>query len=585
MNVIDHFMWGYQQHYQVSVQIDAEALFNSLDTGLKPKVFLIGILVDDLKDRRPVCLEPENCGYSVKSFEDVHEIAEEIAKVDGEGNLIHMQPLIQSTPRMGTKAYLEAIRRGFKKEKNDTSIESFISTPIVVEGYLVFVVLEVSKDALRKHYSLSKVKIRHHFLKTSKSLIESAIDVFLKTCSHALKEPNPGENLNVLSRRTDELLREAGQQFMYTFSQAGNNLEGLHGLYEACNTISSLKYEGTEGLGKMVIARRDHPNVKLTLELDQPIRMRDFHKVRKFLELSEGNSLIVTDSYLIYGLGETTGSYNSKDESLFIINFTQHFQWEVTHDNKKLMKVAYRQPSLPKERLDKEKFYSDFKRIFKDLEDAKIDVLWNITLEATKQTHGTMLVISTIAKREAKRLGNQSFKLKPLKLDPEIIHQITAIDGAVLLDTEGICYAIGVILDGVATSKGDSSRGARYNSAIRYYEFMGKKNPTVLVVISEDGIINLIPNLKSQIKHSIISQKIEELSNLSEQTKFERKEYNQLINWFYKFEFYLTASECAIINQLRHEIDERDRRIGETRVSRHDLKPNIEMNKTFYLEE
>lgn len=37
--------------------------------------------------------------------------------------------------------------------------------------------------------------------------------------------------------------------------------------------------------------------------------------------------------------------------------------------------------------------------------------------------------------------------------------KITAIDGAVLIDPSSTCYAIGVILDGLASDKGSPARG------------------------------------------------------------------------------------------------------------------------------
>jgi hypothetical protein len=40
------------------------------------------------------------------------------------------------------------------------------------------------------------------------------------------------------------------------------------------------------------------------------------------------------------------------------------------------------------------------------------------------------------------------------------------------------------------TSKGDPSRGARYNSAVRYVESC--KTPCMIIVVSEDGIIDLL---------------------------------------------------------------------------------------------
>lgn len=356
-------------------------------------------------------------------------------------------------------------------------------------------------------------------------------------------------------------------------------------MYDACNTIASLKYEGEEGLGALVIACHNHPNIKLTLQLKEPIRIQDFRKVRKFLELSNEKSLIVSDSALIYGLGEIRGKYNPRYESLFIIRFISHFKWELQHDNQSMMIVEYRQPHLPKELIDRDKFYSDLRRVFHNIENTQLGALWDITMEATKQSHGTMLVISDKAKQEADRLGKQCFPLKPLRLDQSIIRQITSIDGSVLIDRDAVCYAIGVILDGKATDKGDSSRGARYNSAIRYYEEYGKDDSTVLVIISEDGMINLIPNLMPQIKHSLIIDAIGNFKELNEKNTVDRKSFNKLMGFFKNVEFYLSKEECESINMLRKIIEEKDKDSNAIKIVFEDLKPNSEMNQTYYADE
>jgi hypothetical protein len=59
-----------------------------------------------------------------------------------------------------------------------------------------------------------------------------------------------------------------------------------------------------------------------------------------------------------------------------------------------------------------------------------------------------------------------------------------------MLDPQGYCYSIGVILDGTASGRGNSTRGARYNSAIRYVE--SSPYPTLVVVVSEDGMVDVM---------------------------------------------------------------------------------------------
>lgn len=577
-------MWGYQQYIRLSLQVSAESLFNEIDKKLRPKIFLLGILTDKRDDRHPICIEPEDYGYSVNAFAEVNSLAQELEKVNEESRIIHSHPVAQKNhkKRISNNALREAIDKILKKEDLYGDTEKFISYPTYIDGFLVFVVLELDKKTLNSYYSLTKEKFDDRY-KISRSFIESAIDTYLKESAIALKDPNKG--IGAIERPADELLRESGKQFMYSISHSGENFDGLHGLYDACNTISSLKYEGADGLGKMIIAKKDHTNIRLTLQLKEPIKVRDYRKVRKFLELSNDNAVIISDSALIYGLGEQTGKYNPKSESLFVINFISHFKWEVLHDNNPMMIVEYRQPNLPKERIDRVKFYSDLKRIFKDIDKNQLDNLWDITTEATKQKHGTMLVISDNAKAEAERLGKQSFTLNPLKLTVDIIQQITSIDGCILIDKEGICYAIGVILDGLATDKGDSSRGARYNSAIRYYEHFGTKHPTVLVIISEDGMINLIPNLRPQIKHSEILDAIKEFEELSKEENVTRKNFNQAMTYFQNVAFYLTADECEKINSLRKQIETADKDIEGVRIVYDDIKPNKEMNDTYYIDE
>jgi RNAse (barnase) inhibitor barstar len=250
-----------------------------------------------------------------------------------------------------------------------------------------------------------------------------------------------------------------------------------------------------------------------------------------------------------------------------------------------MMIVEYRQPRLQKDLIDRDKFYSDLRRVFHNIENSQLDVLWDITMEATKQSHGTMLVISDKAKQEAGRLGKQCFPLKPLRLDQSIIRQITSIDGSVLIDRDAVCYAVGVILDGKATDKGDSSRGARYNSAIRYYEEYGKDDSTVLVLISEDGMINLIPNLMPQIRHSLIIDAIGNFKELSEKNTVDRRSFYKLMDFFENVEFYLSKEECEGINMLRKIIEEKDKDSDAIKIVFEDLKPNSEMNQTYYTDE
>lgn len=139
--------------------------------------------------------------------------------------------------------------------------------------------------------------------------------------------------------------------------------------------------------------------------------------------------------------------------------------------------------------------------------------------------HGTMVILTTEeeAEKEANRLTesgrgyriNQKFDKKTRKL----FEGLTYIDGALIFDTEGCCYAFGVIVDGesgIAYSgdaklkQGNPARGSRYNSAKNYVVWKqngGADKDTVLclgngenlvqkkyaaLVKSDDGSLDLI---------------------------------------------------------------------------------------------
>ena len=247
------------------------------------------------------------------------------------------------------------------------------------------------------------------------------------------------------------------------------------------------------------------------------------------------------------------------------------------------MEVEYRQPGLPVEKINRDKFYADFPRIFKNITKSQIDDLWDIAMEATKQKHGTMLVISEQAASESKRLGKQSFPISPQKLSDAMIPKVTSIDGAILLDRNANCHSIGVILDGLATNKGDPARGARYNSAIRYYEHISAQAPLILIIISEDGMINLVPDLKPQIKHSQIEDAIDDFEKLLEADELNHKNFNLGMSFFKEINFYLTQAECDKINKLRKDIEDKFASdLVMMKILYADLKPDQEMNDSYY---
>lgn len=74
MKACNNLIWEHQQHCQISLQLAAEELFNSLDDRLSPKVFLVGALLKPEKDRPFVVLECPEYEYSIQDFASLKTI-------------------------------------------------------------------------------------------------------------------------------------------------------------------------------------------------------------------------------------------------------------------------------------------------------------------------------------------------------------------------------------------------------------------------------------------------------------------------------------------------------------------------------
>lgn len=586
METIELFMWGYQHYFHSSVQTEAKNIFSRLVSNLEPNVFLVGVLSEKRDDCHPICLEPEDCGYTPKQFAEVKKLAQHFEAIDPDRGIFHSDRIaqeryIQDLKRNALKTAVHHIVDDGSEYRN---IISFCSYPVLVEQYWVIVVLQFNRDVYLAQYSLTKTKFNIFTINTS--LLDATIEVYFEHCAKALGKPDPGYDLiSIFERDPDEIIFAAGKNLMYTPLAACGEFGSWHGLFEAYNTISSLNYEGAQGIGKMLLSKKGHPNVETTLTLSVPVKLQNYRAVRKLLEMCSDEISLLSDSSYIYGLGNIKGSYEQRAEDLFSVNFVKHYTWELVHADHVMMRVTYRQPELPRTSIDRHKFETDIKRIFPEITPKEISRLWDLVLEATKQKHGTMVVVSSGAKEESNRLKNQATVIEPVKITTQMMKVITAIDGAVLIDSSSTCYAIGVILDGLASDRGSSARGARYNSAIRYVET--SEYPCIAIVMSEDGSIDLVPNLMPQVPRSSIMEAIEQLRKLKEDKNFERKKFNKVIDFFSEHQFYLQPETCDTINSLKREVQATRDPVDSMgiQIDYYDFSPNPEMDESYFLDD
>lgn len=487
MHVNHHIFLEALASFIRSAQHEALSLFNRLDIKLNPQVILLVIPIESETKDKPITILPPECGYSLDWFLETQPLVHQLSRWD----LSALEPQIRRN--------ISVIRRDIKllvqdillKKSSQLGASSFTVLPALIYGYSVSLILQVSQDTLASYYTLSKNACRKKSSKTS--LLYELAYVFLYRKVTQIRNLSRYQTIYMIMNQEDEYLRKAGYFLMRTIEDVTENNESTS-LFHACNMISSLFYEGNVGSGSMIISRRTHPKINLDVQWRDPVEINNHRGIRKLLEITTRGLNLLCDASHVYGVGQVDEEeYDESQEDLFVIEFTDHYTWKLLHADNELMEVSYGLPKLPAKLLSRQAFKRMLSQTFPEMSQNALKRLWRIFKEASHQKSGTMVVISDHAKEEAERLKGQSTPIFPIHLTHKLILPLSAIDGAILIDQHGICYAIGVILDGQASGKGNRARGARYNSAIQYIDYaVFKKHSCIIVVVSEDGMINLI---------------------------------------------------------------------------------------------
>ncbi|WP_052732421.1 DNA integrity scanning protein DisA nucleotide-binding domain protein [Hymenobacter terrenus] len=486
-------LWPHQLRYRRAAQALAQDLFDALDDDLKPFVLLLALPSDPTLPAR--CLEPTDCGLSPEPFSDAVARGRVIQNTTPwpypERDDVTPAMIRRKHEGLGVRA---AVQETLDALDEPATHHHFAGWPILIAGYFVVTVLRLQRKPMRAYPSLRPHRFYTDGRPLAPSLLVAAMYRFNEESVKALSEPEPGASIFARPRESEELLRAAGKTLLDTPAQALGLDPATTKLFATCNTISSLRYEGAEGVGKLLMARRGHPNIEEIFALTCPTELTDYRAVRKLLEMTTPDVHLLADGENVYALGRQIGHYDAIREDLFVISFITHYSWELQHAGHVLLRSHYGLPGLPRTRLSRSGFRRALKNTFNLTDAHKVERLWDVVLEASRQKHGTLLVITTEALAEADRLKLQCTLIEPVPLTPLITRLVTSIDGAVLLDPEGYCYSIGVILDGRASGRGDSTRGARYNSALRYVE--SSSYPCLAVVVSEDGLVDVITSMQ-----------------------------------------------------------------------------------------
>jgi hypothetical protein len=580
-------MWKYQHHFRAAAKYFAQRVFKTLDQLFDPQLFLVGVLVDHNAEPFQACVEPEKDFWiNAKRFHSVLALAQSLIPAYPETGRLQSHPLAQQ--RQDKAVFYRSIRDAIKKTIESAAVASpslrySVSLPTRIEGYLVCAILGLQENVIGGYYELKRSIVpvhKHRDAEVAVSLIDAAAIEFLERLRQELQKPDPGLDEMVID--PEDIIRAAGRSLCRnTVARIDRGrIEGMHDLFNACFTISSLGYEKSVASGRMILCRKDHPSLTAQISLLKPEKLSRYRGARKLFQLASGYLSLHSDSEDVFGL-VSLRDYDESQEDLFEMQVLGHQYWELNHAGKTLMKVRYGVPSLPRLSFDEAKLRSDLVRIFRSVTRDDISRLVKLIHAAEEASHGALLIIDEDSASEAKRLRKQGMSVHACLLTPDLLRHLVTVDGAILLSPDGMCHGFGTILDGTATESGDPSRGARYNSALRYVESAW---PCLAVVVSADGGIDFIPNLPPAIRRSAIDQAIAEICELRGINPISRARYDGVLDFLDERRFYLRKEDCDKINSAVEFVEAalRKQERAEVWIIRQKFVPNPHLDEELF---
>ena len=588
---IREFMWPFQPHFR----LDSEHFINDalLAIGLPaaPTVLLIGFREEGATPN-PICVEPEDGSFSSALFKDSLARADEIFTAHSDRTMFTTDPALQArrTQQSLENARRKTIETTLNASANGADKYFFAGAPQRVADYRVYPVVTVLRTRWDSAPALpSEILpgiVRAGQRNNPQSLQHAVVRAALGEMTLALAlSPEPQGLRTWASDLVPETLRQAANSFVLGLVTAYGNEYGGD-LFNAMNAVSAQPYEGRTGVGTLLLSRPSAGLVDKDIEFRKGIRVSETRALRKALEMTGPELALLTDGIEALGLGRPR-SQDSLD-GVFELTVTGRGEWSFGAVGLKLLTAKNGSPSLPRDRISEAKFLETVDRVFGTAGDGP--ALWALTEAASEQQHGTMLVVHADAEVEAERLSAQALVIAPRTLSEGSLSSLTAIDGAILVAPDAKCHAVGVILDGYAAGGiGDASRGARFNSAVRYHHGSAN-NATMIVIVSEDGMIDLLPNLRRRLKRASVSRAIDDLVRASQEP------VDFAAAWAHEshvrsLDFYLSEEQAIAANAAFEAVEEaRERAVsasggsGITRIGYEKLRADPEMNESYFLD-
>lgn len=560
-------MWGEQAGFRWSLEQLANEVLDRAGANIDPRAYLVGFKPDGA-----VTVEPARGHFDRELLADTLEKAEQRYRRSKAKREAGDDPTALAAAE-------SLVRRQVMAEKLDEASRvagriHFAGIGVPVGDWLVVPVVAIHGD----HWNdLARLRRTPAGDSSPRSFPEAAVNAVLDAASREIDRRTPGVRV---AADPDAVLRSAADIFVSTLVQRAGQ-EMAFGVRHGLDAVSAQPYEGRAGTGSILLAQQDHPDLDVDVRLEHPVPVALPRSFRKVLEMSTSELSLLCDGREVYGLGSLGESYNADSDYVFTVSIQGNGSWELWHQHTPLLRMDNSVPQLPRERLDEEEFAHTVDRVFPEASARNARHLWDMAAACAKQAHGTMLVVHPDAAVEADRLLPQAHSIVPTRLTGHVLTAATSIDGAVLVSPDGRVHAVGVILDGVATGTGDSGRGARYNSAIRYLAGAGRG--AMVIIVSEDGKIDLLPKLKRRMRRETVQRAVDRLVSRSAEGE-DLEAFDRANRAVIDIEFYLNQEQCDQVNAAREEVQGREWQAEHMRRQFIPIAPDPAMDDSYFVD-
>lgn len=569
MKTINQFMWGYQESFRTNFQHLARSVLSLIGFDGEAVVLLVGLASAEAKSPHAVCVEPEDGRWKQEMFATLPDEVERAIRSHPMQRMHYgdRQAMRDKPENIRRLAISQEVSRHIRPDDERTGMRSFCSKATKFGDFYVVAVVQVPERSLA---ALPTVRYRWMDDDAETSLTLECINEVLIQAEQELSRPypEPGRGLGDHSRlEPREITQRAARLLMRVPFIPGDWMNP--GLFEPIEEVSKMMYEGMVGTGRIIFAAEDDPNLGYVLKLSTPVLLKQARWLRKLLQMATRETALIAGYSRVFGLG----SVSDVSAAPYVVDVIGRHQWDLRQGERVFMRVSAGQPRLPQDPIEADRFEENMRRIFTEITDASIARAHNIMELLFRMGRGSMIVFARDAAAEAVRLETQGTRIEPTAINREILERATSIDGTIIADPQGVCHAVGVILDGSATPTCTPARGARYNSAVRYVG--DGSTGRMALILSEDGTLDVVPLLRRQMDGELLEQAVVALCSAS------LDDYHQPRSFLDEVRFYLTEEQCQRVNTALDRIESEPREVGRIVLITSRFSSDPEMNESY----